>query len=425
MRVFIGPLEVAGIGSHLVDGLQQLGVYASLVCDRRHRFEYRNEVESNGRLRLWRRAAEWRARLQPSAYVRKALAKLLHGALSWLVLLWAIRRFDAFVFLFGRTITDSRLELPFLRLLGRRTIIILVGSDARPAYMDGHQMPADEAFSPRRASRLADRQRRRLQRLERQAHAVVNARATAQFMTRPFVNWFAIGIPRPAHACPPRPIGPMVRVLHSPSHAVLKGTAEIKAAVRRLQARGVPVELVTIENRPNVEVLQALCDCDLVVDQLYSDTPMAAFATEAASLGRPVLVCGYAADDAAAQVWPFPLPPTAYVRPEDFESTLEALVRSPAHRAALARDGSAFVVEHCSPRAVAARLLRIVRDDVPPQWWCDPQEVDYVGGCGVPDKLLRQRLRAMIDDGGLQCLHVSDKPRLERALATFADGAAA
>jgi hypothetical protein len=76
-------------------------------------------------------------------------------------------------------------------------------------------------------------------------------------------------------------------VLRNP-HPVLKGTASIRAMVERLSARGLAVELVTIEGRPNAEVMRAMRDSDLVVDQLYSDTPMAV-RDRGASLGRAVL----------------------------------------------------------------------------------------------------------------------------------------
>jgi hypothetical protein len=211
-----------------------------------------------------------------------------------------------------------------------------------------------------------------------------------------------------------------VRVLHSPSHPVLKGSAEIRATVERLRARGVPVELVTIEGRPNAEVLEALRDCDLAVDQLYSDTPMAAFATEAASVGRPVIVGGCAAGRGAAQVAPLPLPPSVYLRPEALEPALEALAGDREQRLALGAAGAAFVAAEWSPPAVGARLLRLLRGDIPAEWWCDPAEVDHLAGCGLPEAVARERVAALLAFGGAAALQLDDKPALERAFVAFA-----
>ena len=348
MRVFIGPMEVAGLGSGWVAGLRALDVHADLVCGQTHRFGYASDPAPSRIARWWAHWGDRRAAVPASRPVAKVLTILAHRLLGWCVLAWAACRYDVFVFLYARTITDTAFDLPLLRLLGRRVVLVFVGSDARPAYIDGHQFPANAEFSPRLAQRATRLQRRWIGRLERRADAVIAARTIAQFLTRPFVNWFAVGIPTPAVTAAPREEGSVIRVLHSPSNPVLKGSAEVQAAVTRLQARGVPIELVTIVGRPNAEVLQALDGCDLVVDQLYSDTPMAAFATEAASLGRPVLVCGCGAAQVARHVGPMPLPPTAYVRPQDFEATLEALATDRDRRQALARECAAFVAEHAS-----------------------------------------------------------------------------
>ena len=424
MRVFIGPLEISGIGNNLVHGLRECRVEADQVCDDPHPFAYADTYADSWPANWWQASGAWRRRLSARQPLRKAMAVLLHGAMSWLVLAWAARRFDAFVFLYGRTITNTALELRLLRRLGKRAIVVFVGSDARPAYSDGGAFPATGPFDAAAAARAAARQRRQVQRLERHASVIVSARTTAQFLTRPFVNWFALGIPQPARASPPPPITGAVRVLHSPSHPVFKGTAEVRAAIGRLRARGLAVELVMIQGRPNAEVLQALRECHLVVDQLYSDTPMAAFAAEAASLGRPVIVGGCAAEHAAAQVAPLPLPPTAYVRPEDFEAMLEALVVDAPRREALGRACADFVATESTPEAVAARLLRLLRDDIPAQWWCDPAELNHVVGCGLPESVARERVAAVIRHGGVAALQVPDKPALERAFADFAGTAA-
>jgi glycosyltransferase involved in cell wall biosynthesis len=436
VRVFVGPLEVAGIGHGFVAGLRSQGLQAEFVSAYPHPFAYASDTSPAASraawpVRWWARAGAWRRREPRRA--AKALAVVLQQLLAWPVLAWALVRFDAFVFLYGETITNTALEGWLLRVAGKRSIVVFVGSDARPPYVDGGWFPADRPFDARAAIAAAARQRRKVQRLERQASLVVNARATAQFHTRRFVNWFALGIPRAARPQPraltqtltrddaTRPL----RVLHGPSHPVLKGTAEIRATVEQLRTRGLALELVTIEGRPNAEVLQALAECDLVVDQLYSDTPMAAFATEAASVGRPVIVGGCGADRAAAQVAPLPLPPSVYVRPEQFEATLEALARDAPRRAALGAAGAAFVAAEWSVEAVGARLAQLVRGDVPAPWWCDPSEVEHCAGCGLPEPVARARVAAVIAAGGQAALHLDHAPRLRAAYMAFAQQAAA
>src|SRR5947209_11820071 len=52
----------------------------------------------------------------------------------------------------------------------------------------------------------------------------------------------------------PAAAGP-VRVVHAPNHQGFKGTPYLIAAVKRLQDRGLPVELRLVERGPNREAL--------------------------------------------------------------------------------------------------------------------------------------------------------------------------
>jgi hypothetical protein len=213
-----------------------------------------------------------------------------------------------------------------------------------------------------------------------------------------------------------------VRLLHSPSHPALKGTERIRAMVERLAARGLPVELTTIQGRPNAEVLAALRDCDLVLDQLYSDTPAAGFATEGAGLGRPVLVGGYRAGAGIARdLAGLGVPPTRYVHPDAFEAELERLVCDRAERESLGRAAHAFVATQWTAEAVAQRLACVLQGDVPAHWWCEPGDVDHLHGCGLPEEVARSHVRALLARFGRAALaFADDRPALRDAFAAFA-----
>lgn len=425
MRVFIGPTEIAGLACGWVKGLREIGLSADLVCVYMHPFAYSDDALPGRAARLWSRLIGWRGSLAHRQYILRSVGFVLQVMVRWWVLLWAMRRYDAFVFLAGKTITDTSAELALLRLAGKRVVVVFVGSDARPPYIDGSLFPADRPFDAVAAARESKLQRCKVARLERGANACINAPATAHFHQRRFVNWFALGIPREvAPATHVSPSGPVLRLLHSPSHAALKGTASIRAIVERLNARGLAVELNIIEGRPNVEVMQAMRDCDLVVDQLYSDTPMAGFASEGASQGRAVLVGGYRAAAVERDLAGLPMPPTRFVMPDDFETVLERLARDSAVRESLGAASRAFVAGQWSHTAVAQRLSRVLRGDVPEAWWCDPARVDYVHGCGLSEAVARAHVRALVDRCGASALQLDDKPRLREAFVNFARDAA-
>lgn len=92
---------------------------------------------------------------------------------------------------------------------------------------------------------------------------------------------------RPRAAKPVRTGGPL-RVLHAPNHRALKGTQFLLDAVEELKREGVEIELKLIEQRPNAEVLEAIDQADVVVDQLIIGW-YAMFALETMALATPCI----------------------------------------------------------------------------------------------------------------------------------------
>lgn len=428
-RVLIGPTEVAGVGQGLQRGLAELGVSAELVLECQHPFSYVADEATSPLVRAWKWAGT-QARAIPMRRIwLKAPVYAMHLALGWPVLCWALVRYDAFVFLFGKTLTNTRLELWLMRALRKPVVVIFLGSDARPAYINGAWTDA----GPAALRRTVRRQKRKLRWLERLATACVNAPGTSHFHERAVINWFTLGFPRSFAAegladpaSPPAaegniaPAAAAVRIVHSPSKLAVKGTGQIEAAVERLQRRGFEIEFVMLQGLANEEVLSALRRCDLVVDQFYSDTPMAGLATEAALLGKPVLVGGYLARDMPDALGGAPVPPTRFVAPERFEQALEELVRSATMRAALASAALKFVQSEWSCQQVAGRLLCILRGEAPANWWFEPANVRYLAGCGLSEDTARERVRRLIDHAGVAALQLADKPALEQAFVNWA-----
>lgn len=425
-RVFVGPTEIAGVAHGLAEGLRRIGVDAELVLEADHAFAYGGSGSRAWPARAWRWAGtNFRASRREGRAGWPAWAAL-HLILAWPVLAWAVWRFDAFVHIAGNAVTRSAAEWALLRLLGKRVVVVFLGSDARPPYINGAIDAGESAALAREARRV----KRRVTRAERWASACVNAPGTAHFHERAVVNWFALGFPRvvpAAHgAVPARPraAGDRIVVVHSPSLALAKGTEQIKEIVERLQARGLPIELRILQGLANAEVIAALRAADLVADQLYSDTPMAGLATEAAQLGRPALVGGYFAAHVETALKDLAPIPTRFVLPEEFAASLEELVRDDAQRRALGVAALAFVRTEWSCERVAKRLMLLLGDAGPPaQWFFDPSTVDYLQGCGLPESAARDRVARLIADCGVGALQLQDKPALQAAFVDWARGA--
>ncbi|MDV2482608.1 glycosyltransferase family 4 protein [Methanoculleus sp. Wushi-C6] len=418
-RILIGLVEIAGYNANLKTGFQELGLDCTFINQKGHVFGYAGDDVPiclvAWQKSLWKRAQQGRTLL-------KYLWYAVFYALNLPVFVWAIIRFDVFILGYNSTFLGY-LDLPLLRLLGKRVIYIFFGSDGRPPYIDGALCKSADIDDPRRCMRMTRMQKRKIRWIERFADVTVHHPAAAHLQARQFVKGLNIGIPfarASVEENDSRMRNGIVRILHSPSDPDAKGTPAIRDAIRSLQAKGYPIEYFEITGKPHAVVLDELQRCDIVVDQLYSDTPMAVFATEAAWYGKPAVVGGYYAryiwDDYAADV----IPPAIYCYPAEIEDALEPLVTDAGYRAEVGRRARDFVQTQWNPVRVAERYLRLIDGDVPEHWVADPRAITYLQGAGMAEERVSALVRAIVDKGGVQALCLSDKPDLERLFVSFA-----
>jgi hypothetical protein len=325
------------------------------------------------------------------------------------------------VFVYGfRTTFFRGRELPVLKLLRKRLIFVFHGTDIRPSYLDGSDMALSRGATIEDCVRATRNKRRDLDRIERYADVLVSHPSFSHLLRRSFVTFLSIGIPAPVRETGTHAATGPVRILHSPSDLEVKGTARIREAVTSLEADGFEIEYVEIVGQPNAVVLDELRRCDLVVDQLYSDTPMAAFATEAATVARVAVVGSYDWAEVCRGVADEDVPPTYLCRPDELEETLRRLVTDADSREEAGRRAQAFVQERWTPEAVAARFLRLAVGDVPTEWTAAPADIRYVHGVGLDEKRLRELVRGVLEHGGPSALLLDDKPELLRRVLDLA-----
>lgn len=422
-RVVLGLTEVAGFYGRLATGLRDIGVDATMLDLHGHSFTYNSEPDVPqwvaASIRLCReRTRDGVSRRQVG---RKSYWVTLDIFARLLILAWTICRFDTYIFGYRTTFFSYR-ELPVLKALGKTVIYCFHGSDARPPYLDGALMAESEGRSISWCIDETLRTKRAVRTIERYADVVISHPPYGQFHERPFVSLLHLGVPMPTNK--PRPpmethAGP-IRVVHAPSNTQVKGTGQIARAISTLCDRGYVIDFVLITGMPNSVVLAELMNADLLVDQLYSDTPMAGLATEAAAHSCPTLVCGYEASAISAEIGPEFLPPSVFVPPDTFLSELERLLSSEAQRQELGRRAWQFVRDRWAPEDVARRLLAIVAGEAPPSWWRDPSQIGYVHGGGLEQEQCQRLVRAIVAKGGREALLLSDKPVLEEHLLRFA-----
>ena len=260
----------------------------------------------------------------------------------------SVVKYDVFLFTYGNSFFTANLDLVLLKLLGKRVVMPFLGSEVRPRYIDGFLEFSD--LEEMHAS--TQQQRKKIRFIERYVDVIINNPAAGHLLERPFVNFYCLGIPQGsggqteanatgilsgADAAGRGPSNDRrVRILHTPSVRIGKGSDLIRTIVRQLGTR-YPIEYTEITNRPHAEVLERIRTSDIVIDQAYSDTPMAAFASEAAWFGVPAVVGGYYSAIIGDEVDDEVIPPSRYVLPEELESAVESLIVDAAARMELRR----------------------------------------------------------------------------------------
>lgn len=422
MRIFLGYADVAGFASRL----------ASLLVEAGHEVEVLNTFPNahnptrtgrEGFSEVWCGFFAWVRRT-------KERSRILYGLLGPIVLLGrlmcfvgVLRRAEAMVFIDTGRLLPRDLDRRLARWLGRRTINVYLGSASRPLFMSGagHRMAELSEQALRKLATRLRRQRKRVRTISALSDVVVENPLCSQFQERTCVDWFRLGFPGMAElsALPEKEVerGEVI-IVHAPSMPQFKGTRRIRAVIEKLRGEGLPIRFIEITGRPHAEVLEALARCDFVIDELYSDSPLAGFASEAAHFGKPAVVGGYGWKNLRSLRSAGDLAPSVLCRPEELEEKVRMLSGDPGLRAELGARAKDHVDEFLGG-SYAQRFEHLLRDEIPGEWLFDPREVVYVYGFGQREEELRMGLGAFLDLFGVAGLCLESRPDLLKAIEEF------
>lgn len=416
MRIFIGLTEIAGYCHSLRDGFLKLGHDCVFVSRQKHVYSY--ETQQNNLI--------IEALHYCSAKTGSIIWRIFARIFCLILLLWAIFKFDVFIFMSNSTFLPWQMDLPILKVMRKKLIFIYSGSDARPPYINGAVMAEKYERSMDYCVNLADQIKQTILRVEKFADEIVSYPQNGFFHERKFVSGFILGFPKSIKNKYAYKVssnserGASVRILHSPSDPEAKGTPYIRQAIKALQEKGHCIEYTEIIGRPNEEVLQCLAECDFVVDQVFSDTPLAGFATEAAFFGKPAVVGGYYADYLRIDVPEYCIPPSEYVHPQKLEQAIERLIVEKNYRLKLGKKAMEFADSYLCPEKVAHRYERLIRGDFPKEWYFDPKNIRYLHGACLPEERAKRLIQGVIRERGINALQLSDKPEMEQRFLAFA-----
>lgn len=427
-KILIAPIEIAGQYRNLALAIRSLGHGCEYYTFYSHPFAYGGDIGSNPLPRTLRHISSMR---EGRIRIYQHFLTISFELIRLLFFLWAIFRYDAFIFGFGITLLRGNCDLYILKLLGKKTIVNMShGSDMTPDYIDGAllnlegQMPAAAELSNSCIKKL-----KRVRRIENNAAIIIGSPlSSSYFASKPFVSIFSIGRVCQSHyssySSPTASITERhqaIKILHVPSHAPGKGSALIEATIGELIDAGYMIDFIKLSGVPNDIVLRHIRECDLVVDQLYSDLPMSGIACEAAFFAKPTLLAGYELESLCSIVPTSDLPPTIICHPDQFVSTLEHLIKNPYLLKQHACAAFEFVNSRWNPHQVASRYMQLItHSEIPIHWWHNPKILTNVHGYGLSEAKLKENILSLVDCCGPNSLCLSHRPDLLDAMISFA-----
>lgn len=286
--------------------------------------------------------AEGAVDLSDRSLAAKARARLA-------VVLRAARGYDLIHYNAGAPIFPVRArghvanELWLLKRLGKRIVVTWQGCDARPR----------SACRCERAECIRDDPWRPLEREAMLRHAdrawYLNPDLAQWLPGASFLPYANVDVHAIAEQPPPERGAGSLRVAHAPTNRLVKGTADVIAAVDRLRGEGLQAELDLIEGVTNAEAMRRLAEADLIVDQLVLGW-YGGLAVECMALGRPV-VCHI---DERANPFGERLP-IVRAQAATLADVLRNLADDPERRRRLGHEGRAFALAEHSPQQLVRR----------------------------------------------------------------------
>lgn len=415
--IFVGPQEIAGFLSRSVEALADEG--ATVIA-----FKQTNTKQHPKRIQHPRIHWLFANTVEKVSSAPSFIRSVGQFVLKLFVLLTAIAKADSCLFIGGKGFFNFPIDYYLLRLFGKRVVHMYVGTASRPRFLSAYAKQAldpDENTANRFTRKLIKRTRRqraRVDAISKAASCVIENPLCGHFQKKPFVNYFKIGMPIGMSATNRShnntPTGRKIRILHCPSRPEIKGTKRINEILTPEVLKRLNAELIVLTGVPHERVLKEIEECDFVIDQLYSDSPLAGFAAESASYHKVPIVGGYGWDEMRNNLDDDDIPPALLCSPEELLATTKQLCEDANLRKRKSQQLEEFLESGAwSGKQFSRKLAKVIRNEIPNSWMVAPSDIRYKHGVGLSEADAMKIVCHMSKIGGIESLQLVDKPELE------------
>ena len=404
-RIFLGVLELGGMMERLNNAFHEMGMESDFYCvENDFFFGEKNDkpILKKYRVHTSRKknaAREW----EKTLWSVFQMWDILHA------FFYVLLRYDLFIYIYGRGMffynrylrKVEELEFFILKIFRKKMVMWLCGSDSRAPYCNGAFCGE---YSVAKLYSMTLEKAKRVRMLEKYMVLIDNP-ASSHFHTKPYVIFDCIEIPIDEEEMVQnsKRANDKITILHAPSNQKIKGTTRIRNIIKEIKEEGYDFEYIEVSGVPHEVVREKMAKADIVIDQLYCDTPKAIFATEAALNGVPVVIGGYYAD-VYKEVLPSPIAPTVFCNPEELKEKLIYLIGHKEERDRIGKAEREYVENHCFARNVANNFMKIFDDVYPREWIMNPADNNYIWGIGLEKKVIADEIVKLIDCYGTEAL---------------------
>jgi glycosyltransferase involved in cell wall biosynthesis len=262
-----------------------------------------------------------------------------------------LTQYDVYIFQFGESLLPDNRDFPLLKARGKKIVSIFQGSDIRhwSATEPVRELFDLKAYEFYREASTLNQSLAKLRMAERYADVIFFQPSYGELAIRPYMHlYLAMNLDLYPHQVPGREV-PVV--VHAPSKRQVKGTTEILATLKKLEAEGVRFTFKLLEGLPNTEVIRQLVDADVVVDEL-NEAHYGMLGLEAMATG-----CAVAGGNLPDLVPLPPAPPIVHLNPANLYAQLGRLLTDKSLRLQLAAAGRPFVEKYHDRSKVAQHIL--------------------------------------------------------------------
>lgn len=277
--------------------------------------------------------------------------------------LWSSLRYDIFQFYFDGGFKlcwlGRRLELPLLRLAGKKIIVVPYGGDAR---LESRTRKYKYNFcvdcTPDTKTCDEERIRQNLEYFCKYSNIVLGCADLVDDLPRYDGIWlYPIDLSEWQPA-PQRQNSETIKIVHATNHRKYKGTRFIISAIDELKSEGYPIELILVERMLNNEAKIIYQQADIIADQFIGGA-YAQFAMEGMALGKPVMC--YLREELFPYHPEWAECPIVNSNPDNLKQQLIMLINDSQLRQELGQKGIEYVAKYHSLEAFGSQLDKLYR----------------------------------------------------------------